>query len=560
MAFRTWGKLLLTALGASLLAGAIQLGIAFGFGIVRLTGAFTGDSVNQWPAQLTWVGWIAANAAVAGAIGAERLARRDGLLTGIGRQAAVAGAATLGAIVVAPLCMQPARAADLVTAAPVWAVATCAVLGAVAGGGAALAVLARPPLGWSVALVAGVVWLLALISVAPSLGETGPLRTVRLGVWEPSWLSTTAAHRLSLLCLPVVALLVGASTGGLARRRELPPLVGGLTGVAGPVLLAFTYLAAGSGDEVNRYQAAPYYGALLAVATGALGSAAAVVLRWPLVVHPADRSVATPGTEAAGAMVDDTSPSTNPASNPETTLSPEPPSNPEPPPNTEPTLSPGPAPTPKPAPSPRRAGRSEVTSRPTPVTPTPVTSPRPVPTPVESTTRTAVDPVPATPPRPVPTPVESTTRSAVEPVPVTPPRPTPTRIGPEPFPMLSPTPPTPPTPPVTRTFPADPPTSTAAPVVSGAAPPTDDGSDPDTQGDRSAPDETPPVARRRGLFRRHRSHPNDAGDPTGPVQLPAQDEEFVDWVTGLSKPAPDNEADPERVRRSLRSVGRHHAD
>lgn len=528
MAFRTWGKLLLTALGASLLAGAVQLGIAFGFGIVRLTGAFTGDSVNQWPAQLTWVGWIAANAAVAGAICAERLARRDGLLTGTGQQAAVAGAAALGAIAVAPLCMQPARAADLVTAEPVWVVATCAVLGAVAGGAAALAVLARPPLGWSVALVAGLVWLLALISVAPSLGETGALRSVRLGVWEPSWLSAAAAHRLSLLCLPVVALLVGASTGGLARRRGLPPLVGGLTGVAGPVLLAFTYLAAGSGDEVDRYQAAPYYGALLAVATGALGSAAAVVLRWPLVERPADRSVAAPGTEAAGALVDDASPSTNPASNPEPTLSP------EPPPNPEPTLNPGPAPAPKPAPSPRRAGRSEVTPRPTPVAPTPVTSPRPVPTPVASTTRTAVDPVP-----------------------VTPPRPTPTRIGPEPFPMLAPTPPTPP---VTRNLPAGPPTSTAAPVVSGSAPPTDDGSDPDTRGDRSTPDETPPVARRRGLFRRHRSRPNDADDPTEPVQLPAQDEEFVDWVTGLSKPAPDNEADPERARRSLRSVGRHHAD
>ena len=40
MAFRTWGRLLLTALGVSVLAGAGQLGVAYGFGIVRLTGAF----------------------------------------------------------------------------------------------------------------------------------------------------------------------------------------------------------------------------------------------------------------------------------------------------------------------------------------------------------------------------------------------------------------------------------------------------------------------------------------------------------------------------------------
>ncbi|MFD0787733.1 hypothetical protein ACFQZ8_27830, partial [Micromonospora azadirachtae] len=61
MAIRTWGKLLLTALGVSVLAGAGQLGLAYGLGIVRLTGSFTGSTVNQWPAQLTWVGWFAAN-------------------------------------------------------------------------------------------------------------------------------------------------------------------------------------------------------------------------------------------------------------------------------------------------------------------------------------------------------------------------------------------------------------------------------------------------------------------------------------------------------------------
>ncbi|MEV1146743.1 hypothetical protein AB0I76_24240, partial [Micromonospora sp. NPDC049799] len=107
MAFRTWGRLLLTALGVSLLAGAGQLGVAFGFGIVRLDGSFTGGSVNQWPAQLVWAGWFAANAAVAGAVLTERLARRDGLLTGTVRPVAVAAAAALGATVVAPLCMAP---------------------------------------------------------------------------------------------------------------------------------------------------------------------------------------------------------------------------------------------------------------------------------------------------------------------------------------------------------------------------------------------------------------------------------------------------------------------
>ncbi|MEH1027590.1 hypothetical protein V6W11_07540 [Micromonospora profundi] len=281
MAYRTWGKLLLTALGVSVLAGAGQLGVAYGFGIVRLTGAFTGTTVNQWPAQLVWVGWFAANAAVAGAVLTGRLARRDAPAASTGRQLAIGGAAALGATVVAPLCMQPARAAELISVDPVWAVGICAVLGAVIGAGAAIAVLLRPELGWNMAAVAGAVWLLALISVLPSLGTVGPLPTVRLGVLEPSWLDDAAAQRLALLLLPIVALLAGAATAALARSRGQVPLVSGATGVAGPVLVAFAYLTAGPGDAVDRYQATPYYGALIAVLAGALGAAAAALLRWP---------------------------------------------------------------------------------------------------------------------------------------------------------------------------------------------------------------------------------------------------------------------------------------
>ncbi|MEU8043034.1 hypothetical protein AB0B71_02660 [Micromonospora echinofusca] len=293
MAFRTWGRLLLTALGVSLLAGAGQLGIAFGFGIVRLTGTFTGTTVNQWPAQLVWAGWFAANAAVVGAVLTERLARRDGGLAGTGRLLAVAGAAALGATVVAPLCMQPARAADLVTVDPVWAVGICAVLGALVGAGAALAVLLQPPVGWNMAAVAGAVWLLALVSVTPSL-LSGPLETVRLGVPEPASLDAGTAQRLALVVLPLVALLAGAATGGLARWRGHPPLVSGATGVAGPVLVAFAYLTAGPGDTADRYQLTPYYAALLAVAAGALGSAAAALLRWPLVARTAPTGAIEP--------------------------------------------------------------------------------------------------------------------------------------------------------------------------------------------------------------------------------------------------------------------------
>ncbi|MEU6208116.1 hypothetical protein ABZ814_31595 [Micromonospora musae] len=315
MAFRTWGRLLLTALGVSVMAGAGQLGLAYGLGIVRLTGAFTGATVNQWPAQLVWVGWFAANATVAGAVLTERLARRDPGPSTTGRVLAVGAAAALGAFTVAPLCMQPARMVEIGSVDPVLAVGICAILGAVVGAGAAIAVLLNPPLGWNVAVTAGAVWLLALASTLPSLGATGALRTVRLGVLEPAGLDVDAAQRLSLFLLPIVALLAGAATAALARWRGAAPLVSGATGVAGPVLVAFAYLTAGPGDTIDRYQGTPYYGALVSIGAGVLGSAAAALLRWPVGTRttgahalppnggprhlPAGRTPPTPGTSDA---------------------------------------------------------------------------------------------------------------------------------------------------------------------------------------------------------------------------------------------------------------------
>ncbi|TWG27017.1 hypothetical protein FHX75_11152 [Micromonospora palomenae] len=294
MVFRTWRNLLLTALGMGVLAGAGQLGIAFGFGMVQLTGASTGATVNQWPAQLVWVGWFAAHAAVAGTVVTARLARRYGVLGSTGRLVAVAAAAALGATVVAPLWVRPAQAAERFSVDPIWAVGICATLGALVGAGAAIAVVVKPPLGWNMAAVGGVVWLLALVSVVPSLATAGPLPAVRLGVLEPAGLDADMAHRPAFLILPAVALLIGAATGGLARWRGHPPLVNGATGTAGTVLVAFAYLTAGPGDAVDRYQITPYYGALLAVAAGVLGSAAAALFRWPLLPRTAEARVVEP--------------------------------------------------------------------------------------------------------------------------------------------------------------------------------------------------------------------------------------------------------------------------
>jgi hypothetical protein len=67
MAYRTWGRVLLAALGVALLAGAGQLGFAYGLGIVRFARDFE-PVPSQWTAQLAWVAWFAMTAAIVGAL------------------------------------------------------------------------------------------------------------------------------------------------------------------------------------------------------------------------------------------------------------------------------------------------------------------------------------------------------------------------------------------------------------------------------------------------------------------------------------------------------------
>ncbi|MDG4789920.1 hypothetical protein O7626_29015 [Micromonospora sp. WMMD1102] len=282
MAYRTWGRVLLAALVGGIVSGAGQLGIAYGLGLVRFDRGFVADEVNQWPAQLAWVGWIATVAAVLGALLADRLAHRFALPSTLGTRAAVSAVAALGALAVAPLCMQPARAAQLASGDPVTLTGVAAAAGAGVGFLAALAALTQRPVAWNVTALTGAAWFLAVLSVLPSLGPTDPLPAVRLGGLDPSWLGAGPSQRLAFVVLPALALVAGALTGALARSRQFPLPAVASCGAAGPAMLALAYLVAGRGDSADAYQAAPYWGALIAVATGVLGSALAAWARWPL--------------------------------------------------------------------------------------------------------------------------------------------------------------------------------------------------------------------------------------------------------------------------------------
>ncbi|GLY96339.1 hypothetical protein [Actinoplanes sp. NBRC 103695] len=279
MAFRTWAKLLGTTLGVAALAGASQLGLAYGLGILRLTRVVDVAGRDQWTAQLAWVAWFAMTAAVIGGLAGRWLRDRWKAPATAGTFVALSLAAGLGAALVVPLTMQPARTARVDGVHPVFVIGICATLGAAAGIFAAYAVLTQLIARRSLTVTGIAVWALALLSVAPSLGPDDPLPAVRLGVFDAGYLSPALTQRTALFTMPALALITGAILGYAARRRELPILTIALAGLPGPALLTLSYLIAGPGAGADRYQVVPYWAAMTATGAGVLGSVLAAVIR-----------------------------------------------------------------------------------------------------------------------------------------------------------------------------------------------------------------------------------------------------------------------------------------
>lgn len=284
---------LLVAVSAGALSGAGYLGLGYGLGVLRLGRAFDAGT-SHWPAQLVWVTWFTMSAALLGAAVAHRAAPAAAATAGsaagqtrIGVRVASAIAAALGALVVAPLSMVPAHRARVPSVEdPVLVVGLCAGLGAAVGLAVALAVPGPRPARWNLAAITGAVWLLAVVSLLPSMGPTDPMPAVRLGVFDPAWLSAGTGQRLAMVTMPALALVAGAVAGGVARWRAYPPAVVATCGVTGPATLSLAYLIGGLGADADRYQAVPYWAALAATAAGLLGSALAATVPWPVPATP----------------------------------------------------------------------------------------------------------------------------------------------------------------------------------------------------------------------------------------------------------------------------------
>ncbi|GEM_PF-886521 len=289
MAARGWAGSILTAIGVSAAAGAAQLGLGYGLGIVVWTAPPTGSDIpDPWLASLAWVVWIAATSTVLGAVAADRLGARAGSpvtdgrprsrLTGIMSAAwrlAIALSAAIGGLITVPLVALPARAAHRVDAfVPSVTAGAYAVIGVLLGLVIALAALSTRAIAANVVVSASWLWGLAAIAVINGVRTKTSLLGYQIGVWqfiEKGWWRDLYVP--GALVILTMALVVGALAAWPAGRRGDNRIGVVISGAIGPGLVAAAYfLGAPSPTAVPSDQKWVYVIAPYAVLAGIAGS------------------------------------------------------------------------------------------------------------------------------------------------------------------------------------------------------------------------------------------------------------------------------------------------
>jgi hypothetical protein len=270
MAVRTWANTLGVGAGAGLLAGAGQLGIGYGLGILRWDRDF--PTSDPWHAQLTWVAFLSAVAVIAGAYAGAWYAQRTRLEPTLAVRIALAFAAAVGAAVILPLTIRPAVLAHPAEGGdPRLSVALTAAAGLLIGIIAAFAALSVPAVSGSVVATVLWMWIVALVSAAYTLGGGASWATARLGlfpargIWVP-------------LALFAPAVLIGLAVAAVARFGGSDSRAVGASGATGPALVGLAYLIAGPGSGSGS---SAYRWALVAIAAGGAVSVLVAVARRP---------------------------------------------------------------------------------------------------------------------------------------------------------------------------------------------------------------------------------------------------------------------------------------
>ncbi|MFI6823025.1 hypothetical protein ACIBJE_19010 [Micromonospora sp. NPDC050187] len=310
MAVRGWGGTLATAFGIAAGTGAAQLGFGYGLGIISWTppdpGA-DGSPGTLWAAGLGWATWIAATSTIAGAVGAQRLARRPvaGAHARDRRPGGIpsALAAAVGALVTVLLVAVPARAAvPTDTTAPQAMAAAYTGAGLLVGFLVAIWAQRSPPAAANIFASIGWLWSLAVVAVVDGVLAGRGTATAQLGFWQ---LATDrpgirAGDHLSWLAVVLSlgsALVIGALAARRAARSTYRRVGAAASGAAGPLLVAVAYLLTVPRlPELRAEQLTAQFVAAYAVVTGIAGSV--------LVAALAQRRDAATAAPATGSEVD----------------------------------------------------------------------------------------------------------------------------------------------------------------------------------------------------------------------------------------------------------------
>ena len=169
MAGRSWAASIATTIGVAAGAGAAQLGIGYGLGVISWQ--VSAGSATTWINSLTWVTWMAATSTVIGDQGAERLIgdepRGDehAALT-FAWKVVIALSAAVGALITVPLVALPSRAPRPDNIAPYFTTGGYAIAGVIIGAIVTLGALSVRAVAANVIASTAWVWTLAVVAVA----------------------------------------------------------------------------------------------------------------------------------------------------------------------------------------------------------------------------------------------------------------------------------------------------------------------------------------------------------------------------------------------------------
>ncbi|HEY1175217.1 MAG TPA: hypothetical protein VGF17_03600 [Phytomonospora sp.] len=274
MARNAWGIAVATAFGTAAVIATAQLGVAYGLTMID----WRTGTAGLWSTNMAWTTWLAAVSTVLGAIAASIVATAKGSQSVAVRLSSVL-AAGLGAGVLAPLVALPARenAQAGVSGTPFLAVG----IGIAAGLALALIAMAARPVAWSMFASTGLIWLLAVLSVAVPVGDE-TLPTAQLGVWG-SWADVSGglAKRGFALAPPLIvgSLLIGVIVALVARGTGKNQGIAAASGVVGPLLVTVAYLVAGPGTGTTVNSMSAFLMGPFAAIVGLLGSLVVTLLR-----------------------------------------------------------------------------------------------------------------------------------------------------------------------------------------------------------------------------------------------------------------------------------------